>query len=216
MPRQRSPRISASPQAAPQPAPTAGCLLPRSRAAAGTGAGPCGLPGAASGNGRLPSRRTQASRRYQDTPALRGPGVAQHEIGRDDLAAPPGRGQPVGRGQAAQEEGGDELTRPNSGTPRPAKRRVGRRRGRTLLARGSGIPPWPGLVPQPRWAFPTIADQHGCVFTADGQFHCRLAGIRGLKPAWFQDPAGNNDGFTSGAGSLVGHRNLSRGPIYAE
>jgi hypothetical protein len=31
---------------------------------------------------------------------------------------------------------------------------------------------------------PTIADQHGCVFTADSQFHFRLAAIRELKPAW--------------------------------
>src|SRR6201987_1814814 len=38
MPLQRSGRIGASPQAGPPASPTAGCLLPRSRAVAGTGA----------------------------------------------------------------------------------------------------------------------------------------------------------------------------------
>src|SRR6476646_7071204 len=39
MPPRRSRHISASPQAGPPASPTAGCLLPRSRAVAGTGAG---------------------------------------------------------------------------------------------------------------------------------------------------------------------------------
>ena len=34
----------------------------------------------------------------------------------------------------------------------------------------------------------TIADQRGRVFTADGQFHYRLAAIRRLKPAWASRP----------------------------
>src|SRR5690348_18345226 len=38
MPPRRSGRIGASPQAGPPASPTAGCLLPRSRAVAGTGA----------------------------------------------------------------------------------------------------------------------------------------------------------------------------------
>ena len=42
----------------------------------------------------------------------------------------------------------------------------------------------PGLPPQPRWGYsPTIADKNGCVFTADGQFHYRLAGDRQVRLA---------------------------------
>ena len=44
-------------------------------------------------------------------------------------------------------------------------------------------------IPQPRWGLSlTIAEQHRCVFTAGGQFHYRLTGIQGLKPAWALGP----------------------------
>src|SRR6266536_5837557 len=60
-------------------------------------------------------------------------GVTQHEEGGDGLAAPPGRGQPVGRGQAAQEDGAHG----NSAHDRPGQEQASAACARAATIRAS-------------------------------------------------------------------------------